>query len=234
MVVDIFVSCDGNGTNLVIKSKIEVQYAFDWLSSNYKRLGFIGRHAAEIFIDKCDQSIKSMRIQRHGKDLYWKCTMSSLCPFSIVIKSQDLCASENSGRYVITRFSLHNHSSETIPDRRLSKNEEKIIILKRDLHNLKLRIDEYREKIKTLKNKASINKYNGKIKWNLQCIKKKEELLKQYLDLPAIESEFFNTYHFHGYNEGNEIAYHNAIQKLQTCSKLAIKNILLDLLTIKM
>ena len=74
-----------------------------------------------------------------------------------------------------------------------------------------------------MKNKASINKYNGKIKWNLQCIKKKEELLKQYLDLPAIESEFFNTYHFHGYNEGNEIAYHNAIQKLQKCSKLAIK-----------
>ena len=222
MLKDIYISCDNNGAGIIKKGSVNIEYSFEWLIENYTRIVFIGRLSAELFISKCDQCIKSMKVVRRGNVISWKCSMSSLCTFSIVIKSNDLNASRSSGHFVISKFCPHDHSVESIPEGRVSKEEERIIRIKKKLNELKNRAEGYRSKLESLRHPSSIKKYKALL---LQCefkIRKKESLLKDSLDIHPDHSEFYKTYGFDGFSDNNEKAYQRAIKNLSAHSLEAI------------
>ena len=132
-------------------------------------------------------------------------------------------ASEVSGYFYVKTIVLHNHSPDYRVLDHLSKTEEQIILLEREINSLTEEINACNQNIKDMQNKKSIQQWKITKKNKEMAKKKKEEKLRELRELPAIESEFHRSYGFNGYSEKNEIAYDKAYTSLQTHSLKAIQ-----------
>ena len=223
MNADIVIECTKNGSKLVYDQSLGVEENFHWLKDNFKNVHFKGRLAAEVFVEHCDQSIKAIKSARRHNVLNYSCTLGKLCPFQLTIESMFDNASELSGYFYVKTIVLHNHSPDYRVLDHLSKTEEQIILLEREINSLTEEINACNQNIKDMQNKKSIQQWKITKKNKEMAKKKKEEKLKKLRELPAIESEFHRSYGFTGYSEKNESAYDKAYTSLQTHSLKAIQ-----------
>lgn len=220
---DITISCSRNGVDLNINSPITVVYSFEWLFEHFTQIVFIGSLAARIFVQKCDETILSMKCHKKDAVIVFKCSMSTLCPFKIEIVEDGLNCGSTHGKFLVKTVCLHDHREETIPNRRLSDIEKGIYKAKAYIKKQETALQYINEKIGIIKNKSSKKKYL-KEKANIEKrLEKKKKELEILLEMPPVADEFEYRFGFRGASDDNEKRYIASLEKLPRCVLDAIK-----------
>ena len=157
---------------LVYDQILGVEENFQCLKDNFKNVHFKGHLAVQIFVGHCNQSIKAIKSVRRHIALNYSCTLGKLCPFQLTIESMFDNASELSGYFYVKTIVLHNHSPDYRVLDHLSKTEEQIILLEREINSLTEEINACNQKIKDMQNKKSIQQWKI-TKKNKEMAKKK-------------------------------------------------------------
>ena len=178
MIGNMVIEYNANDSQLIYKGFDDVEETFQWLQDNVKNVNFKGRLAAELFVKKCNQSIKTTRSARRHNVLNYTCSLGRLCPFRLIIVPISENANERSGLFYVKKLVLHNHSPESRVYDKLSKTEVKMILLERDVNRLTEEINSCNQKIKELKNKSCRVKYEQTRRNKVNEKKRKEEMLK--------------------------------------------------------